>query len=74
MTFSKVLRTAFLGRLVPPTTRELLGGIVLYAIGGLMVYDVLRAWWVGVDMPTWHWALFVPVMLLVVWLYETAQR
>lgn len=73
MTTLKVLRTAFLGRLVPPTMRELLAGVVLYGIAGVMIFDTLAAWWLNQPWPLWHWALFVPVIVLVVWLYETGQ-
>ena len=74
MTWLSVWRTAFLGRLVPPTARELLAGAVLWLIAMVMIYDSLHAWWFNTPWPMWHWALFVPVILLFVWLWERARR
>ena len=73
MTVTKVLRTAFFGRLVPPTVRELLAGIVLWLIAMVMLYDILQAWWFNTPWPLWHWGLFLPVIGLFVWLWERAR-
>ncbi len=57
-------------RLAAPSVRELAGGILLYGAMGLMVFDTLSAWWLGRDMPTWHWAVYAPVVFLAAWLLE----
>lgn len=59
------------GTLAAPDWREMLGGILLYTAAGFIVYDTLNAWWLNIAMPSWHWALYVPVIVLAVWLLES---
>ncbi len=54
--------------------KQLAAGAVLYLAAGVMVLDALGFYWRGVEMPGEHWVIYGAVVLVGLWLWETAQQ